>query len=162
MYKSTIAILVTLALLPCPELFADEIEQCGYRRAMDGTVFTLTISRSFHQEVSFQLCEREAPESSFIRFTNGKTIRTKKLNVEEYNELYAAYEKALEYNVKDDALGMDGSNWCLETKRGFTYLKACFWTPSSDSKNRGLNGLYQLGKKLWSVEGINLDDEELY
>ncbi|HXI43592.1 MAG TPA: hypothetical protein VNH83_26655, partial [Bryobacteraceae bacterium] len=69
------------------------------------------------------------------------------------------YERALEYNVKDDALGNDGSSWCLETTRGFTYSKACFWSPEYNTEERHLTGMLALGRALWHLAAI---DDKLY
>jgi hypothetical protein len=72
-----------------------------------------------------------------------------------FEKLVALYEKALEYNVKDDAWGLDGSLWCLETQRGFTYSKACFWSPDYQSEKRGLIGMVNLGEELWRFAELN-------
>ena len=77
-----------------------------------------------------------------------------------YDKLVALYEKALDYDAKDDSMGSDGSSWCLETQRGLTYSKACFWTPQYETAKRRLNGLLLLGEELWRV--AKLDSAKLY
>jgi len=74
----------------------------------------------------------------------------------------ALYEDALGYNVRDSAMGLDGSDWCLETRRGFTYSKACFWTPVDRAKERGISGLSTLGQELWRLAAMDSSVGELY
>jgi len=163
MHKPLSTLIVLCVLLHNFSSDAKEIEQCGYRTAKEGTVFTLTISRSFHGQAHFQLCERQSPEKSFVTYTTEKIISVKELTSKEYEEIYTLYESALEYDVKYAASGLDGSSWCLETKRRSTYSKACFWTPSSGNReNRGLSGLYKLGQKLWGISEFQLENEKLY
>jgi hypothetical protein len=77
-----------------------------------------------------------------------------------YKRIISLYERALDYDVKDNAMGFDGSGWCLETQRGFTYSKACFWTPEYETERRRLSGLLALGVELWRV--AKLDSAKLY
>lgn len=146
----------------------EEIEgACGYRTQYDGTVFTLTISRSFHPWVEFKLCERKNPEENFILVsTKSKegmiTHRKIPTELDTYESLYELYFEALDYNVRDAIMGLDGSMWCLETRRGFTYSKACFWSPEYDDEKRGLVGLVKLGKKLWECTDIGSELGGLY
>ena len=70
------------------------------------------------------------------------------------------YDMSLDYDVRLDVGGNDGSTWCLETQRGFTYSKACFWTPTDEPKRRKLNGLLELGRELWRI--AKLDSSKLY
>ncbi len=74
-----------------PQLLAVETEKCGERRAMEGTVFTLTIHRSFHGDSTFQLCEREKPENSFLILKYNKNITIKKISSLEFKEFYSQY-----------------------------------------------------------------------
>jgi len=84
------------------------------------------------------------------------------LNEATYRKLLTLYENALDYNVKDEAEGMDGSDWCLETQRGFTYSKACFWSPGAQPEERGLTGLAKLGEELWRIAATDPRDGPLY
>jgi hypothetical protein len=149
-----------------------ESDPCGRRTRYDGTVFTLTISRSFHLgATTIKLCARQDAEENFL------LVRTHPFPVERnhvwkdrqikldsglYERIVQLYEKALDYNVKDDTIGFDGSSWCLETRRGFTYSKACFWSPDNEPQQRGIVGLYQLGKELWSIAELEPEIGELY
>jgi len=144
------------------EIFAIETHECGDRRVMDGTVFTLTISRSFHGDNTFQLCERKKPEKSFLILKYNKNIIVKKVSDFEYKEFYNLYEQALEYDLKDSSLGLDGSIWCLETTRGFAYSKVCFWSPTYKTEKRRLTGFVELVNKLWKVKEFKLNNDKLY
>lgn len=139
---------------------------CGYRTRFDGTVFSLRIRRTFHPLVVFELCAREEPLSNFVLIRTESADRTdladRQLPLDEptFARVLALYEDALEYDVKYASTGADGSTWCLETKRGFTYSVACFWTPAHKTGKRSLNGLLALGKELWQL--ADMDAMELY
>jgi hypothetical protein len=129
---------------------------CGYRTMSDGTIFTLDIARSFDPHVTFKLCERKDPKENFLLITTaskgrGKHSTDRRIILDEssYARMVSLYDAALNYNVKDNNMGTDGSMWCLETTRGFTYSKACFYMPDDYPKNRGLSGLATLGEELW-------------
>ncbi|RBP46997.1 hypothetical protein, partial [Arenicella xantha] len=151
MKKALSILLVSLVASSIAEA-GSEVKRCSDRWSKGGKIFTLSISPSFKDESVFKLCKREKPEKSFIVFEDEKSIQTKEISGSEYDDLYALYDKALEYNLKDSAMGLDGSNWCLETDRGFAYSKACFWSPSYDTEKRGLQGLYKLGTTLLEVQ----------
>ena len=159
------ALLILLGGIPLGAHARDDV--CGVRRMRDGTVFSLSISRSMVQEnayVEFKLCERTQPSQNFL-LIHTETERPRKhsemrqLPVDQsaYLSLVAMYERALDYDVKDDALGNDGSSWCLETTRGFTYSKACFWSPEYNTNERHLTGMLALGRKLWQLAGMDAD-----
>jgi hypothetical protein len=155
-------------LLGAVPLFAHAKDDvCGIRSMRAGTVFSMSIGRSRVLEnsyVEFKLCERTEPSQSFLLIHTEterpkKHSETRQLRVDEstYLNLVAMYERALDYDVKDDALGFDGSSWCLETTRGFTYSKACFWSPEVDTDKRRLTGMLALGRELWHLAGMDAD-----
>jgi hypothetical protein len=140
---------------------------CGIRSMRAGTVFSLSIDRSRvlqNSSVQFKLCQRTAPSQSFL-LIHANTEQPKRhsemrqLQVDEstYLNLVEMYEKALDYDVKNDAMGFDGSSWYLETTRGFTYSKACFWSPEYETENRRLTGVLALGRELWHLAGMDAD-----
>jgi hypothetical protein len=148
---------------------ASDNDKCGYRTVFDGTVFTLTIGRSFDPGVTFKLCQRKKPGQSFVLVavdasdeSNAKSETTLPLDENSYKALIKLYEAALDYNVKDDTMGLDGSGWCLETRRGFTYSKACFWTPGYETSKRGLIGLENLGNELGRLAKLEKTAGKLY
>jgi len=142
---------------------------CGRKNAKEGKIFELNISMSFHGSIGFKLCKK--PDQHFLVLTsnlkstdknsksNKKTIR---LSKEQTGILNGKHIKALKYNTLDDALGLDGSSWCIESQRGFTYTKACFWTPGHNSEKRGLVGLNELGIHLWEISGLKEQGIRLY
>jgi hypothetical protein len=146
-------------------------EDCGPWNAHEGKVFSLDIGTSFHGKVTFKLCKSKEQNTLSITKTSMKfdeeteksteTIVHEhiKISKKDYQSIYRSYEKALNYNTLDDASGLDGSSWCIESQRGFTYTKACFWTPSYKPKSRGLNGLYELGSQLWKFSGLEKSNE---
>jgi len=146
-------------------------EDCGQWNAYEGKVFSLDIGTSFHGGVLFKLCKSETQnfisvlttqrtrkdeEKEIIETTTRKYIDISK---EEYEKIFKLYETALQYNTLDESSGTDGSNWCMESQRSFTYTKACFWTPSYNSQKRGLKGLNELGSFLWEFAGISKNKE---
>ena len=164
-YRSLFALVM---LLGCRSTFADGPEDiCGERWALGGTVFTLTISRSFEPDVIFKLCEREDKSKRFLLISTYSSSRPDKwasksvpLASPAYDRVASLYEKALDYDVRINWGGNDGSEWCLETQRGATYSKACFWTPTDEPKRRHLSGLVELGKELWRI--AKWDSSKLY
>jgi hypothetical protein len=147
--------------------YADSEDICGTRWVGGGTVFSLMVERSFDPGVTFKLCDREDHSKRFLLISTQSGMHSEKwvsktlpLDPSRYDKVVALYERALDYDVKDDSMGMDGSSWCLETRRGFTYSKACFWTPQYETKKRRLSGLLALGEELWRV--AKLDSAKLY
>jgi hypothetical protein len=157
-----------IMLLGCRStLAADPENTCGERTLRDGTVFTLSISRSFEPEVTFKLCDREDKSKRFLLISTQSSSRPDKwalksvpLESPAYDRVASLYEQSLDYDVRIDVGGNDGSTWCLETQRGFTYSKACFWTPADEPKRRHLSGLLELGKELWRI--AKFDSSKLY
>ncbi len=146
---------------------ADSKDICGERTARSGTVFTLTVNRSFEPEVIFKLCNREDKSKRFLLISTQSSINpdnwssnSVSLGSLEYEKVASLYEKALDYDVRINVGGNDGSTWCLETQRGFTYSKACFWTPTDEPKARRLTGLLELGRELWRI--AKLDPSKLH
>jgi hypothetical protein len=162
------SLFVLVMLLSCRSTFAADPEGiCGERTMLSGTVFTLTISRSFEPDVTFKLCNREDKSKRFLLISTYTSSRQDKwastsvpLESLAYDRIAALHEKALDYDVRIDWGGNDGSEWCLETQRGFTFSKACFWTPSDEPTKRHLSGLLELGKELWRI--AKLDSSKLY
>ena len=131
---------------------------CGYRVAHHGTVFSLHITDAFGGGIEYKLCEREEPARNFLLVTRYVSESNKAdepikvpLNDATYQKLLTLYNDALDYNVKDETMGLDGASWCLETTRGFTYSKACFWSPESNPEERRLTGLLKLGRELLGI-----------
>lgn len=150
-------------------------EDCGPWNAYEGKVFSLVVDTSFHGKVTFKLCKSKEKNTLSITRSDFQfdaklekstetTVREHiQLSKQEYDEIYSLYEKALRYNTLDKISGLDGSRWCLETQRGFTYTKGCFWTPGHRPKERGLDGLYNLGVHLWEISGLQKDKKlQLY
>lgn len=168
MLSKSLVISILLGGIPLFAHAKDEV--CGMRTMRAGTVFSMSIARSRIREdsyVEFKLCERSEPSPSFLLIRTGterskKHSETRQLRIDEttYLDLVAMYERALDYDVKDDALGNDGSSWCLETTRGFTYSKACFWSPEYNTSERHLTGMLALGRELWHLAGM--DSDRLY
>jgi hypothetical protein len=164
-YRSLFAIVL---LLSWRSAFAAEPEGiCGERTAFSGAVFTLTVSRSFEPDVTFKLCDREDKSKRFLLVSTQSSSHPDNwasdsvpLGPLAYEKVASLYEKALDYDVRINVGGNDGSTWCLETQRGFTYSKACFWTPSDEPKTRRLSGLLELGGELWRI--AKLDPSKLH
>jgi hypothetical protein len=140
---------------------------CGERTSRSGTVFTLSVDRSFEAAVTFKLCNREDKSSRFLLVStqskghkDGWDSKSVPLGPEAYGRLVGLHEQALKFDVRIDVGGNDGSMWCLETQRGFTYSKACFWTPTEEASARRLNGLVELGRELWDL--AKLDSSQLH
>jgi hypothetical protein len=154
-----LGILISLCLFCSRAIAAEKHDFCGYKTVY-GTVFSLSISSAFGGGMEFNLCARRDPGASYITVTryaaendkHGEPLKVS-LNDSRYQKLLTLYEDALDYNVKDNVMGLDGSIWCLETARGSTYSKACFWSPEVDSEKRQLAGLAKLGRELLSIAG---------
>ncbi|BBN81463.1 hypothetical protein PA25_14480 [Pseudoalteromonas sp. A25] len=146
-------------------------EDCGQWNAYKGKVFSLDIGTSFHGRALFKLCKSETQNFISVLTTQSsrkdevkeivETTTRKHINIskEEYEKIFNLYEVALQYNTLDKSSGTDGSNWCIESQRSFTYTKACFWTPSYNSEERGLKGLNDLGSYLWEFANLSKNKE---
>ncbi len=139
---------------------------CHSRTISEGTIFTFTIERSFQPALTFILCQKKETNQSYLQISSelkrDSANKIVTLTDNEFMELMKFYENALTYNAKDSEFGLDGSTWCLETKRGLNYSKACFYTPSYNANDRGLSGLHQLGVELWRVGNLDAHAGKLY
>ena len=166
--------LLIVFLIFTPWSYASEIpnyfDACDSHPSTGQTIFRLSIARSFHPDATFHLCERLKADESFLRIqvtqrdgTNDES-RELKLDPQTYSEIIDLYHEAVDYNVRDNAMGADGSRWCLETSRKFTFAIACFWTPTPEvrAEERGLIGLYNLGKTLWELAELESKIGKVY
>jgi hypothetical protein len=150
-----------------PLLVHAKEDVCGIPGRTVGTVFVLSIGRSMsvgRRHVEFKLCERGEPSESFVLIEvgskqPGQHVEIRQLRIDEttFVKLVALYERALDYDVKDNAMGNDGSSWCLETTRGLTYSKVCLWSPDYNTTPRHLEGMLALGRQLWHLAGFDSD-----
>jgi hypothetical protein len=164
-YRSLFALATLLGSAPAFATGTEDV--CGERTARSGTVFTLTVERSFEPGVIFKLCDREDKSKRFLLVSTQSSVQkdgwdTKSipLGLQVYERVASLHEKSLDYDVRINAGGNDGSNWCLETQRGATYSKACFWTPTEEPSARRLIGLVELGRELWKL--AKWDSSQLY
>lgn len=155
-------IYLLLFSFPCMAMSVDEkiSSDCGQRSISSGTIFSFTIDRSFRPSLTFVLCQKTEPNQSFLlirsELENDSANKKITLNDGQFMELMGLYENALTYNAKDmQTIGIDGSTWCLETKRGLNYSKACFYTPSYNTNERGLSGMNRLGVELWRIGNLD-------
>lgn len=160
---------LVLVLLAFFTPYANAADSCGYKTIRGGIVFTLDIDRSFHPPVRFQLCKGFPPEQSFLlvsteRNDQGVFTSNRKLHLDtdSYNRIYALYDESLDFDLRDSTMGLDGSTWCLETKRGFTYSKSCFWSPDERAEERKLSGLRDLGAELWRLAEFKAEFGKMY
>jgi hypothetical protein len=150
-----------------------ESKQCGIRNSRAGTVFSLSIGRSRQlsfRHTEFWLCERTEPGTSFL-LVNSEEGHNHKLDVKKrivldetrFVELAALFHSALDVNLKDDTIGMDGSTWCLQARPSYSVdFKACFWSPPYSEANRGISGLANLGRNLWHLADFEPEVGNLY
>jgi hypothetical protein len=115
------------------------------------------------------LCERTSPGESFLLVASDSGNRSKKtlhkrifLDEAKYDRLNELYEAALDFNARDDVMGVDGSDWCLETRRVSVDLRVCIWSPTMQTAERRLTGLASLGRELWHVSDIQQVVGNLY
>lgn len=154
-----------ILLLRFNSVFAVESQDadCGRFNAYEGKVFSFEIASNF--DVTFKLCKSKKQDTLFVSATNlrffDKDVKTPatirkhiKLSKEDYQTIFQLYEIALKYNTLDAGMGNDGSSWCLESQRAFTYTKACFWSADYRTEERGLEGLYNLGIYLLNFSGL--------
>ena len=162
-------ILLSFIITNSAQAFQWDDSDCGRKNAKEGKVFELNIGMSRTSSFSFKLCKK--PDKDFlILASNNKptksnkktTKKTIKLTKEQTEKLVEKYINALKYNTLDDATGLDGSSWCIESQRGFTYTKACFWTPGYNSEERGIAGLNELGIYLWKISELKKQGFKLY
>ena len=135
---------------------------CGEPSKNKGKVFELNMSLSFHGDVEYKLCRNIDKYILLVETSKSNNKEILELKSNEVEIILKKYEKALEYNTKDKEMGLDGSSWCLETKRGFTYLKACFWSPGYEPQKRGLAGLNDLGTYLFDISKLKENGFVLY
>jgi hypothetical protein len=161
------ALFVFVMLLWIAPALAVADDVCGEHLARSGAVFTLSVDLSFEPSVTFKLCNREDKSNRFLlvstqsrSHTDGWDSKSIPLGPGAYERLASLHEQSLNYDVRIDVGGNDGSMWCLETQRGFTYSKACFWTPTEEASARRLDGLVALGRELWKL--AKLDSSQLH
>jgi hypothetical protein len=160
-------IVIFLIALASPRAYAKDPFACmfGGNVTSKGT-FTFEIWRAltFGKDTTrFRLCE--SPKKVFLlveaKMSGQLKVRAINLDVEQLTKLKVLYEGAFGVNFKDDAMGADGSSWCLEANR-INYLKACFWSPELNTQARGIEGFRALGAALWDLAQFDGSNGELY
>ncbi len=148
--------------------------------SMGESVF-LTIDTAFNGQTIFQLRKiewevesegsqpkKEIEYSLIIKNTNTvsddenrKSTRTttcdnRKISRAEYEKMLNLFKDALRVNFFDNVMGLDGSTWCMQiTGLAIQDRNFCFWSPEHESKQRGLEGLANLGKYLFKFADSN-------
>ena len=146
-------------------LAAEEDFECGARILSEVQVFELSVELSFDGTLVFKLCEMDNSHSLLTTLYAPNSEPTNEridLSNSEAQAIIEEYEEALRFNALDDASGLDGSYWCIETQRGLTTIEACFFSPGYNSEERGLSGLYNLGDYLWQFTGLQQMGLRLY
>ncbi len=87
-------------------------------------------------------------------------VKTVNLDAEQLAMVKSLFQAAFDSNFKDETFGVDGSTWCLEANK-VNYLKACFWTPTYNTKARGIEEFVALGTGLWNLAKIDASNGEL-
>ena len=154
-------------------LLANAIEwndpDCGKLNKYHGKVFEFNASMSFHGDIDIKLCKDN--DTHFLTVStkipsgnNDLTEEWKRIDLKKeiVPKIMESYENAMRYNTLDKVMGPDGSSWCIESQHGFTYTKACFWSPGYKSEERGLSGLRDLGIYLWEISGLEKANIKLY
>jgi hypothetical protein len=159
--------LLFLGLISCVVHAKDPLA-CAYSGGYVaiGDKFTLEIDRApdFDKKTTFRLCDLRDKTFLLVQTYVGGKAKYKKINLdaEQSAKINTLYEMALGADFKDSAVGLDGSSWCLETRRGTNYLKACFWSPTYETQQRRLNGFWDLGAALWELAQFGAANGKLY
>ena len=152
-------VLATKTVHACDE-FREDRDRLGMK------IFSLSIDRSFHQEVIFQLWEN--CDLKTLRVRVGSNKQEMELDRDSHQRIVRKFARAQESNVKDLLVGVDGSMWCLDnyefenSELPMVGTISCFWSPTSDAESRKLKGLSELGQYLWSIPSMKLLEGELY
>jgi hypothetical protein len=80
----------------------------------------------------------------------------------EVKSLIETYDEAKSFNLEDNLIGLDGSTWCLVQYYQSGKSTNCFWTPTANTSERGLESLVSLGQYLWSHTPFRKEYGEIY
>ena len=135
--------------------------QCHEGNDVKGVIFGFSISASKapYEIAEFKLCNVKGEYSLLQRVKErgtefGALNKISLLEPESLN-LLRTYDSALNFNVRDNQTGFDGSSWCLTRPGVGSYLHACFWSPSYQSEKRGVQGIVGLGQELWRLSKLS-------
>lgn len=155
-------ILLSMLLLQSSVVIARDAydEDCWLRTLSQGKVFALEIADSSLNRLTFKLCKVE-DEYRLVKIEDTTTRQNENfyskrvverqsliLSGNQYEKIHKLYLAAMTYNALDDGQGYDGSIWCIDSQKGSTATRACFWTPAHNPKERGLSGIHNLGVHL--------------
>ena len=158
-------VLIALTAIAATNARAEDPFACVKGNDASKGIFTFDIWRAFtvdNATTSFRLCELSSKSFLRVQIKSEKklSVRTVDLSKEQVASLHELYDAALGVNFKDDTSGTDGSGWCLEANR-MNYLKACFYTPTYNSHERGIAPFVALGTALWEMAQFGNGNGEL-
>ncbi|WP_143484337.1 hypothetical protein [Pseudoalteromonas piscicida] len=73
-----------------------------------------------------------------------KYSKSAKLPTSLANKIKTQYELAVLKLNNDTVVGFHGSKWCFKPKSGLNYGQYCYWSPTYNNKQRGLDHLVEL------------------
>ena len=121
--------------------------------------FSITASKAPYEIAEFKLCNIRGEYSLLqrVRERGAEFGAPKKILLQESESLnlLRTYDSAINFNVRDNQTGFDGSSWCLTRPGTGSYLQACFWSPSYQAEKRGLQGVVGLGQELWRLSKLS-------
>lgn len=154
---------ILLSCFICSLSFADDDVTCLEGQISNGKLFELSIESSFSGGYEYKFCEGSNYSYLFSTYIepmpNGlpslKHTSKVKINTATKHIIKKKYINALTSNMKDTSHGMDGSTWCFKPKNGIKYSNFCIWSPESNTKERGLTGIYDLQVFIHSLSNLD-------
>lgn len=142
--------------------FAQDDANCSEDEIYTGKLFQLEIKSSFGESYKYQFCVGKENSYLISTFTEKSSqnlpdlIHTSKVKLtNEIKEiLKEIYQSTVLSLPKDNSSGMDGSTWCFKPKSGMSYSNFCYWSPESNSSERGLSKLYELRVYIHELSGL--------
>ncbi|MGA4608621.1 MULTISPECIES: hypothetical protein [Pseudoalteromonas] len=153
-------LLLLMLISPCVE--ANQ-EDCATDKLFDGKLFELELSwgrygiykavykfcYSEQSHLFYELYEPVAIDSiseTFMKYSKSAILPDSLAN-----KIKTQYELAVLRLNNDTVIGFHGSKWCFKPKSGLNYGQYCYWTPTYNSKQRGLDHLVELKKLVSNI-----------
>ncbi len=133
------------------------------------------IVRTFHAPIKISIKSLKRDETASLQaeiysgkggYGWGEIERTveKKIDKKTFIKIYKKvlglrFDRVLNSEHSD---GVDGSRWSVKVDRYGTYVSLSAWTPTDDTKKRGLGRFVAFGKLLLDLAEIKIPKKEIY
>jgi hypothetical protein len=140
-----VSLLLQLAFFGSESHASDRCEKYAFKLDV-----YIALSRS---HTTFKLCSKQGGERAHLLVDRVNPAQRMKILLDDdaYENLRGHFQRVSDLKIDDRLVFADGSSWCIETAK---HQEACYNTPESKTRQRGLEAITQLGVELVQASGL--------